>query len=74
LASGFDAVEERHADIQDGDLGFVFGGFFDGVAAIRGFGADLPTRARLEKSAEAGADNGVIIRDEDGERRHKWNP
>jgi hypothetical protein len=74
LASGFDAVEERHADIEDGDVGLVLGGFFDGIAAIGGFGADLPAGARLEKSAEAGADDGVIIRDQDGERRHRLNP
>ena len=74
LASDFDTVEERHADVENGDVGFVFDGFFDGVAAVGSFGADLPARARLEKSAEAGADNGVIIRDQDGERRHKWSP
>jgi len=74
LASGFDAVEERHADVQDGNLGFVLGGLFDGVAAVGGFGADLPAGVRLEKSAEAGADNGVIIRDQDGELRHRWSP
>ena len=74
LASGFDAVQERHADVEDGDVGLVLGGFFDSVAAVGGFGAHLPAGARLEKSAEAGADDGVIIRDQDGERRHRLNP
>jgi hypothetical protein len=71
LAGGFDAVEKGHADIEDGDVRLVLGGFFDGVSTVGGFGTDLPAGARLEESAEAGTDNGVIIGDQDGERRHK---
>ena len=74
LAGGFDAVEERHADVEDGDARFVLPCFFDGVTAVGGFGANLPAGARLEECAEAGADDGVIIRDQNGERRHRWSP
>jgi len=74
LAGGFNAVEERHADVEDGDVGLVLGGFFDSVAAVGCFGANLPTGARLKESTEAGADDGVIIRDQNGEGSHSWNP
>ena len=73
-ASGFDAVEERHADVEDGDVGLEFGGFFDGVAAVGGFGADFPAGAGFEESAKARADDGVIIRDQDAQRGHRGTP
>ena len=44
---GFHTVEERHADIEDGDIGFEFDGFFNGIATIHRFAADLPPRARF---------------------------
>ena len=69
-ASSFDAVEERHADIEDGDVWFEFGSFFDGVATIGGFGADLPARTRFQKSAKAGANNGMIIRNQNAQSWH----
>src|SRR5260370_21073091 len=74
VASGLDTVEERHADVEDGDVRLVLCGFIDGVAAVGGFGADLPTGARLKKSPETGANYRVIIGDQDGERGHRWNP
>jgi hypothetical protein len=74
VACGFDTVEERHADVEDGDVWLMLRGFFDSVAAVGGFGANLPAGARFEESAEAGADDGMIIRDQDGERRHRWSP
>src|SRR5260370_12021857 len=47
VASGLDTVEERHADVEDGDVRLVLCGFIDGVAAVGGFGADLPTGPHL---------------------------
>ena len=73
-ARGFDAVEEGHADIEDGDIRFKPGGFFDGFTAVGGFGANLPAGARLEKSAEASANYGVIIRDQDAKGWHQRSP
>ena len=49
-ADGPYAVEERHGDIEDDDVRFECQGFFDGVAAIGGFGDDSPTAVRFEKS------------------------
>ena len=67
-ASGFDAVEEGHADIEDGDVWFELGGFFDGFAAVGGFGADFPAVTRFQERAKAGANDGMIIRDQDAKR------
>jgi len=74
LASCFHAVEERHADVEDGDVRFVFGGFFDGVAAVDSFGANFPAAAGLDERAQAGADDGVIVGDEDVKRVHAELP
>jgi hypothetical protein len=68
------AIQKGHADIEDGDIGFVLGGFFDGVAAVNGFGADLPAFARFKESAQSGANDGVIIRDQDAKGRHRVPP
>jgi len=74
VAGGVHAVEKGHADIEDGDIGFVLGGFFDGVATINGFGADLPAIAGFEEGAQAGANNGVIIRDQNAKGGHREPP
>ena len=65
LASGFDAVEQRHADIEDRYVGFEFAGFVDSIAAVGGFGADFPAGARFQESAETGTYDGMIISDQD---------
>jgi hypothetical protein len=69
-ASGLDAVEERHADVEDGDMWLEFGGFFDGIAAVSRLSANFPAGMGLEEGAEAGANNGVVIGDEDAKKRH----
>jgi hypothetical protein len=71
---GVHAIEKRHADIEDGDIGLQLTGFVNGIAAIRGFGADLPPGARFEEGAESGANNGMIIRDKDAQGRHQRSP
>lgn len=74
LPCGFDAVEERHADVEDGDVRFELGGFVDGIAAVGGFGADLPAGARLEEGAQTGTNDGVVIRDQDAKNGHQQAP
>jgi len=73
-AGGVHAVEERHTDIENSDIGFEFGGFFDGITAIHGFGADMPAIAGFEEGAQAGANDGVIIRDQDAKGGHREAP
>jgi len=73
-AGGIHAVEKGHADIENGDIGLQFGGFFDGIAAINGFGADMPAIAGFEEGAEASANDGVVIRDQDAKGGHQEPP
>jgi len=53
LAGGFDTVEKGHADVENGDVRFVFGGLFDRVAAVDGLRADFPTAAGFDQYAQA---------------------
>jgi hypothetical protein len=62
-ASRLDTVQQGHANIEDENIGLEFGGFFDGFAAVGCFRADFPPFVRFEQRAEAGADDGVVIRD-----------
>src|SRR5208283_5305352 len=73
-AGGVHAIQKGHANIEDGDIGLEPGGFFDGVAAVNGFGANLPALARFQESAQAGTNDGVIIRDQDAKGRHRMPP
>jgi hypothetical protein len=63
-ARGFDAVKQRHADVEDGDVGFELCGFVDRVATVGSFGYDFPVGTRFEKRAKAGTDDGMVIRDQ----------
>ena len=58
-------VEQRHTDIENGDVGLELGSFFDRVTAVGGFGADLPIGMGFEERAKASADNGMVVGDED---------
>ena len=73
-AGGFDAVEEGHPDVEDGDVGFEFGGFVDGFAAVGGFGYDFPAMTRFKERTKAGADDGMVIGDQDAKRMHQEAP
>jgi hypothetical protein len=64
-ASGFDSVEQGHADIQDSDVGLEFGGFVYGIAAVGSFGGDFPAGTGFEESTESGANDGMVVSDQD---------
>jgi hypothetical protein len=72
--SSLDAIEERHTDIEDGDVGLALGSFFDGVAAVGSFGAHFPSGVRLEESTQTSADHRVVIGDEDAKGCHRETP
>lgn len=65
LAGGFHAVEEGHADVEDGHVRLEFTGFFNGFTPVGSLGANLPTVPGLQEGAEAGADNVMVIGYED---------
>jgi len=73
-ASSVDTVQQRHADIENQDVGLELDCFLDGFASIGGFGADFPTLAGFDQGAEAGANNSMIIRDKKPKRIHGVHP
>jgi hypothetical protein len=65
LARGFHAVEEGHADVEDGHVRLELTGFLNGFATVGSLGANLPTVPGLQEGAEAGADDMMVIGYED---------
>jgi hypothetical protein len=60
-AGGFDAVELRHGDIHDDDIGPQAGGEFDGFAAVAGFAHNFEVGLGAQNHAEALPHYGVIV-------------
>lgn len=67
LAGGFDAIEVRHGDIDDGDIGGVEFGELDGFDTVRGFGDDGEGGIFFEDEAKAGAEEAMIVGEEDAD-------
>jgi hypothetical protein len=65
LAGGFHAVEEGHADVEDGHVRLELTGFLNGFTPVGSLGANLPAVPGLQEGAEAGADNVMVIGYED---------
>ena len=65
-ACGLDAVEVGHVDIHNDDVGAEVPGEFDGVAAGGGFADDFEIGVGGEDGAEAVADEGVVVGEEEG--------
>ena len=63
------AVETRHPDVHQHDVGPVAPGQPDRCLAVGGLRDDLDVRLRLEDHPEAGADQGLVVGDEDAETR-----
>src|SRR5262245_62560200 len=70
LARGLDAVQERHADIQDDDVGLKSERFLDSLTAVAGLGDDFPPGLLLENLAEPLTHQRVIVTDEDTQPTH----
>ena len=71
-AGGFDSVEAGHADVEDGYVGFLAGGEFDGFGSVGGFGYYLEAGLAFQKDAEASAHHGVIVGEENADGVHGW--
>ena len=65
LTGGLHAVQEGHADVEDGNVRFELTGFLDRFTTVDGLGANLPAVLGLQKRAEAGANNVMVIGYED---------
>jgi hypothetical protein len=63
FTGGFEAVENRHADIHDDKVGSETAGSFDGVAAIARFATDFDIRPGFQERSNASAHQFVIVGD-----------
>jgi len=65
LGEGFEAVEALHADVEEDEIGGILTSEFDGFGAGAGFGDDEEGGMGFEDAADALADEGVIVGEED---------
>ena len=64
-SGGGDAVEFGHADVHHDDVGLELFGKGDGFEAVFGFADDFEVGFGVEEEADAAADDGVVVGEED---------
>ena len=64
----FQTAHDRHADVQNDDVGFKFLHLGDGFPSVGGFAANLPSGSPNGR-AQAAAHGFVIVGDENPQRR-----
>src|SRR5690625_2948301 len=69
LTESSDAVESWHLDVQQCDVNAVCCRGVDGLVAVAGEGGGVKVSGGGENSGDAGADERVVIRDQDTDRR-----
>lgn len=67
LADGFQAVEQRHGDVHEDDVGPQFLELGDGFATGLGFANDFHVFLEIEHAMESFADDGVIFSKEESD-------
>jgi hypothetical protein len=60
-ASGFKAIERRHANVHDDDIGPQFASLLDGVTPIHGFAAYRAPGNATEQTDYASSDHFMVI-------------
>ena len=65
---GRDAVELRHADVHQDDVGLVQVNSREHVAAVGGLADDVEVRGAGQHDPQAGADQRVVVDEEDADR------
>ena len=68
LARGRDAVEARHADVHQDDVGALFADEVDRLLAVRRLARDLHVGLRLHDHAEACAHQRLVVGDDDADQ------
>lgn len=68
LTRRLDAIEDRHLDVHEHDVGGVFASRRHGGGAVADRGHDMKVRVQVEHGAQTFADHGVIVGDHDA----KW--
>ena len=69
LARRLDAVEARHADVHEHDVRAERVGLGDGLVAVARLADDLDVRLGLEDHPEAGADEALVVCEQDADHR-----
>lgn len=59
------AGQAGHGDVEDGQVGLVDAGRFDGFSAVAGFGHDGEVGFAVENEADSTADQRVIVGEKD---------
>ena len=70
LAGSVQAIQLRHCDIEQKDVGPQFESQLHGLASILGFAADAPTRLRFKNRSQTLANQGVVVGDENSKVAH----
>ena len=65
LARHLDAVDQRQRVVDHRDVGLRFHRFDDGLLAVCGLGHDLPIGLSFEDAAESGADDLMVVGNQD---------
>ena len=88
LRRGRESVRTGHADVHDDDVGGVFAGEVDGLAAVRRLGDDGHAGVGVDEDAEGGAQERLVVGEQDarghgalpssgsrcaGSRAPRWN-
>ena len=63
-----DAVDARHHEVHDDDIGSQAGGLFDRPGAVRGLADDLEIVMQRQEIAHAPPDHGVVVDEQDADR------
>src|SRR5438046_1479260 len=61
LPSGVEAVQRRHANIQNHDVRFEVSNFLHGIAAITSFTAYFPTGMRCQQRADTSTNDFMVV-------------
>jgi len=64
LARGLEAVEDRHGNVEDDEVGPALNGEVDGFLAVAGFGAEFVILLLFEHFAEHFADERIVVSDQ----------
>lgn len=64
LANGFEAVHLRHGQVEKNHVGLVFFDVLESLEAVASLMADFNARLSFEQGANAAANDGVIVGDE----------
>src|SRR6185295_15691837 len=68
-ARRLDAVDARHVEVHQDDVGLGLARALHGLLAIGGEGDELHVGQRLDETAEAVSDDAVVVGDEDADHR-----